>query len=88
MNKRIQELTIAPEKTWRAVGDGNPLRATVKLGGGKSTVGTIIPHDMMEPLLDMVSGIVAQAAERNIAEFVAEVSAIEADKPQQIEVTQ
>jgi hypothetical protein len=86
--KRIQELTIAPEKTWRAVGDDNPLRAIVKLGDGKSTVETIIPHDMMEPLLDMVSGIVAQAAERNIAEFVAEVSAIEADKPQQIEVTQ
>ena len=79
---KITSLTISPRHTWDAPSAKNPLRAVVKLSNDDSTVETVIPDEMMQPLLDMVSGIVAEAAKKNVAEFVAAVSAIEAPDTQ------
>ena len=75
---KITSLIISPVRSYSDLGPKNPLRAVVKLSDEKSTVETVIPDEMMQPLLDMVSGIVAEAAKKNVAEFVGAVSAIEA----------
>ena len=76
---QITSLVIQPEHSWQVPSNENPLRAVVKLNNKNSTVETVIPHDMMQPLLDLVSGIVSKAAQQNVAEFVASVSAIQSD---------
>ena len=73
---QITELTIKAKHSWESVSKDNPLRAVVKLTDRTSMVETVIPAEMMQPLLEMVSGIVSEAAQKNVAEFAAHVSAL------------
>lgn len=75
---KITSLTIKPNNSWTSVSEDNPLRAVVTLADEKSKVETVIPEHMVQPLLDLVAGIVADAALDNVKSFVASVSAVEA----------
>jgi hypothetical protein len=85
---KITSLTISPVRSYSALSSDNHLRAVVKLSDEKSSVETVIPEEMMLPLLDMVAGLVAKAAQKNVADFAAAVSAIEQVGTKSIEVDQ
>ena len=82
---QITELTIKAKHSWKAVAEDNPLQAVVKLSSHDAAVETLIPEEMMQPLIEMVSGIVSEAAQRNVAEFAAHVSALPASKQASLE---
>ena len=61
---KITSLTISPRHTWDAPSAKNPLRAVVKLSDERPPpLKKRYPDEMMQPLLDMVSGIVAEACQ-------------------------
>jgi hypothetical protein len=80
---KLTELKIAPKSSWSAVSNSNPMICTVKLSSETATVETVLTDDEIHRVLDLVQHIVADAARRNVAEFVASVRQIEA--PQVIE---
>jgi hypothetical protein len=59
------------------VGRDNPLVCTVKLSSETAVVETLLHDDQIEQILMLVQGIVAEAAQRNVAAFVSQVLAIE-----------
>jgi hypothetical protein len=74
---KITELKIAPKNTWMPLGDANPLVCTVKLASENAVVETVLHDDHVMQVLLLVQGIVAEAAQRNVAAFVSQVLAIE-----------
>jgi hypothetical protein len=74
---KITELKIAPRSSWQMVGRDNPLVCTVKLSSETAVVETLLHDDQIEQILMLVQGIVAEAAQRNVAAFVSQVLAIE-----------
>ena len=77
---KITGITIQPRHSWEGVTEKNPLRATVKLSSDNATVETVLNDDDCQRLLDLVQDIIADAAERNVREFVQAVRAIPAEK--------
>jgi hypothetical protein len=77
---KLTELKIAPTRSWDRPGDKNPLICTVKLSSETATVETALHPDQVQQLLLLVQKIVAEAAQRNVAAFVQQVTAIEATK--------
>lgn len=77
---QLTELKIAPTRHWDKLGDDNPLVCTVKLSSEKATVETMLYPDQVQQVLALVQTIVADAAQRNVADFVSQVTAIEGPK--------
>ena len=81
---RLTELKIAPTRSWDRPSDDNPLICTVKLSSEKATVETVLHPDQVQQVLSLVlslvQSIVAEAAQRNVADFVSQVTAIEGPK--------
>jgi len=77
---RLTELKIAPTRSWDRPSDENPLICTVKLSSEKATVETVLHPDQVQQVLSLVQNIVAEAAQRNVADFVSQVTAIEGPK--------
>lgn len=77
---RLTELKIAPTRSWDQMGNDNPLVCTVKLSSEKATVETVLHPDQVQQVLALVQNIVADAAQRNVADFVSQVTAIEGPK--------
>lgn len=75
---KLTELKIAPKNSWQAAGVNNPVICTVKLTSETATVETVLTDEQIQRVLDLVQHIVADAARRNVAEFVASVRQIEA----------
>lgn len=76
-NMKITELKIAPKLSWSSVSADNPLVCTVKLASESAIVETVLHGDQIQQVLMLVQGIVADAAQRNVAAFVSQVMAIE-----------
>ena len=74
---KITELKIAPKSSWQMVGRDNPMVCTVKLASENAVVETVLHDDQIRQVLMLVQGIVADAAQRNVAAFVSQVMAIE-----------
>lgn len=74
---KLTELKIAPKYPWQAVGSDNPLVCTVKLSSETAVVETVLHDDQIRQVLMLVQGVVAEAAQRNVAAFVSQVTAIE-----------
>lgn len=87
---KITQLKIAPSLSFRDVSENNPLVCTVKLASDKATVETVLSQEDMHEMLRLVQRLVADAAERNIAEFVNTVTEIEGsqDNPPAIETSE
>ena len=77
---KLTELRIAPKRGWENVSTSNPLVCTVKLASESATVETALHEDQVRQVLALVQNIVAEAAQRNVAAFVSQVTAIEAQK--------
>ena len=77
---KLTELKIAPKSSWQDVSSTNPLVCTVKLSSETATVQTALHDDQVQQVLALVQHIVAEAAQRNVAAFVSQVTAIEAPK--------
>ena len=77
---KLTELKIAPKRGWEIVSNDNPLVCTVKLASESATVETALHEDQVRQVLALVQNIVAEAAQRNVAAFVSQVTAIEAQK--------
>ena len=77
---KLTELKIAPKRGWEMVSNDNPLVCTVKLASDTATVETALHEDQVRQVLALVQSIVAEAAHRNVAAFVSQVTAIEAQK--------
>ena len=77
---KLTSLTIARQNPWVPTSDQNPLRAVVKLEGKESTVECVLSDESMRLMLDLCSAEVVANAERNVREFCAAVTAIDADK--------
>jgi hypothetical protein len=75
---KIAELKIAPRQTWSPVSQINPLVCTVKLKGENAIVETVLSEDDMMRMIYLVQGIVADAAKRNVDDFVRQVTSIDA----------
>lgn len=76
---KITELKIAPSQSWQDPSASNPMVCVVKLKSDKATVETVLSEDQMHQVLMLVKQIVAEAAAKNVADFVAAVSQVEAD---------
>lgn len=74
---KLTELKIAARYSWTPVGTDNPLVCTVKLSSDDATVETTLHDDQVRQVLALVQHIVAEAAQRNVAAFVSQVTAIE-----------
>lgn len=74
---KLTELKIGPQHAWKAQGIENPVICTVKLSSETATVETILTNDQIQRVLDLVQHIVAEAARKNVADFVASVRQIE-----------
>jgi len=77
---KLTKLEIAPKSSWQPVSASNPLVCTVKLSSDAATVETVLHDDQIAQVLALVQHIVAEAAHRNVAAFVAQITAIEAQK--------
>jgi len=77
---KLTQLTIGPKHTWSAVSKENPVICTVKLSSENATVETVLNDEQIQRVLDLVQHIVAEAARKNVAEFVASIQQIEAPK--------
>lgn len=78
---KITELKIAPKSRWASASEDNPTICTVKLESETATVETVLSEEQVRRVLMLVQDIVAEAAERNVKEFVAAVSQIEGQQP-------
>lgn len=77
---KLTSLTIAPQRSYSPVSDKNPLRAVVKLDNETSSVEVVLSDESMRRMLALVADEVAAAAVRNVGDFCAAVTAIDADK--------
>lgn len=77
---KLTALTIAPQRSYSPPSEKNPLRAVVKLDSDNTSVEVVLSDDAMRRMLALVADEIAAAAKANVAEFVAAVSAIDADK--------
>ena len=77
---KLTELKIAPKRGLEMVSNDNPLVCTVKITSDTATVETALHEDQVRQVLALVQRIVAEAAQRNVAAFVSQVTAIEAHK--------
>ncbi|KZY05234.1 MULTISPECIES: hypothetical protein [unclassified Sulfitobacter] len=75
---KLTELTIRPARSYLALGPDNPLKAVVKLSSEESTVECVLSDETMRRMLDLCAEEIAANAQRNVSEFVAAVTAIEA----------
>lgn len=75
---KLTELKIAPKHSWQVAGRDNPVICTVRLQSETATVETILNDEQIQRVLDLVQHIVAEAARKNVAEFVASVRQLEA----------
>lgn len=82
---KLTELRIGPKTSWDMK---SPMVCTVKLSSDHATVETILSDDQIQAVLRLVQGIVADAAARNVADFVAQVGAISASAVPAIEVAE
>jgi hypothetical protein len=78
---KLTELTIQARNKYLDLSANNPLVCTVKLSSDKAIVETALHADQINQVLALVQGIVADAAKRNVDEFVSQVAAIEGPKP-------
>ena len=79
MAMKLTELHIKPRHAWQGTSAENPLKAVVKLESDNSTVETVLSHETMMKMLDLVASEIAVNAKRNVDEFVDAVSAVEHD---------
>ena len=79
MSMKLTELKIAPSRTWQGISADNPLKAVIKLQSDDSTVETVLSHETMMLMLDLVASEVAINAKQNVDRFVEAVSAAEYD---------
>lgn len=77
---KLTQLTIGPKHTWSPASKDNPVICTVKLSSENATVETVLNDEQIQRVLDLVQHIVAEAARRNVAEFVASVRQLEVPK--------
>ncbi len=77
---QVTSLEIKPTRTWDSISEKNPLRAVVKLASKESTVECVLREETMRKMLDLVADEIAASAKENIDQFVAAVTAIDADK--------
>lgn len=77
---KLTQLTIGPKHAWNIASKENPVICTVKLSSENATVETVLNDEQIQRVLDLVQNIVAEAARKNVAEFVASVRQIEAPK--------
>lgn len=75
---KLTELKIAAANSWAKISADNPLVCSVKLSSDKAIVETALSDDDTRQVLRLVQRLVADAAARNVAAFVDEVTAIEA----------
>lgn len=75
---RITKLTIEPTKNWAAPGPTNPMRCVVKIDSDKTCVETILADAQVQQILDLIVGIVATAAEKNVSDFVSLARSVDA----------
>jgi hypothetical protein len=78
---QLTELKISARNQYRELSAKNPLVCSVKLSSEKAIVETVLHPDQLHQVLLLVQGIVADAAKRNVDEFVSQVTAIEGPKP-------
>ena len=74
---KITKLVIGPRANWDPKSE---TICTIQLASEKATVETVLSDDDLNRVLDLVQSIVADAAERNVAEFVNAIRQVEADK--------
>ena len=79
MSMKLTELKIRPTNTWQGIGADNPLKAVVKLESDDSTVETVLSHETMMKMLDLVASEIAINAKQNVDRFVEAVCAVEHD---------
>lgn len=81
---KLTELKIGPKHSWASPSPENPIICTVKLSSEHATVETVLSEDQVQKVLALVQGIVAEAAKRNVADFVAQAQMIETPATVQI----
>lgn len=74
---KLTELRIGPARSWDSA---SPLVARVKLESEGSTVECNLSDESVRRILALCADEVAANAERNVREFVAAVTAVNADK--------
>lgn len=75
MTTKLTKLTIGPRNSWQAE---SPVICTVQLNDDKSTVETVLSDADCQRILDLVRVVVAEAAKRNVEDFVHAARAIDA----------
>ncbi|MBK8909159.1 MAG: hypothetical protein IPM60_15120 [Rhodospirillales bacterium] len=75
---KLTALTIGPANRYMPIGRDNPLRAVVTLASGNSTVECVLSDEATRRMLDLCAHEIARAAERQVRDFVAAVTAIDA----------
>jgi len=77
---KMTSLVISPKNSWESVGPKNPLRAVVKLSSKQSTIECVLSDESMRKMLDLCAQEIADQSAARVGEFVAAVSAIDAEK--------
>ncbi len=77
---KLTSLIISPKDSWASPGAKNPLKAVVKLSSEGSTVECVLSEKSLHKMLDLCAQEIAEQAAARVGEFVAAVTAIEADK--------
>ena len=81
----LTSLTIEPRNRYRTNDEQNPMVCTVKLASEKATVETVLSDEQVLQVLRLVQGIVADAAKRNVDDFVAQAQMVQGMTANQIE---
>ena len=79
MAMKLTELNIKPTHTWQGISAENPLKAVIKLQSDDSTVETVLSHETMMKMLDLVASEIAINAKQNVDRFVEAVCAVDHD---------
>ena len=79
MAMKLTELNIKPTHTWQGISAENPLKAVIKLQSDDSTVETVLSHETMMKMLDLVASEIATNAKQNVDRFVEAVCAVDHD---------
>ena len=66
----LQKLVIAPKKSWEDLSPTNPMVATVTIGLNETIFTTTVSPELMSKLMNVVEGVMKQAALEQVNEFV------------------
>ena len=78
MTMKLTELKIAPRHSWSKVSASNPMVCSVKLESEGAIVESAIPPEEVEKIIALVSQIVTKSVAKNVADFISQVTAVEA----------